>query len=248
MHWHHACDTTTKCSLLTLRTEGPLPDIDEGLPGEVSSLGRRTLSRRAFLALASSAALSGILAACSTGSKNEETPVASGSATATLVRSTPGVETSPGTAETPTATVATAGSPTGSPAADRSVAMFLTLSSALTGFDGLNDQDLAKVYLANLGDEGNALVDLYAKIGLDSPDMALTFDQVQQAGVFDDDTLKKLADKITIDWYSGKYQQPNGDVTVATYVNALAWPATDYRLTGPSTCTGQTGIWASPPA
>lgn len=126
--------------------------------------------------------------------------------------------------------------------------MFLTLSSALTGFDGLNDQDLAKVYLANLGDDGNSLIDLYSKVGLAAPETALSFDQVKQSGVFDDDKLKKLADKITVYWYSGKYQQPNGDVAVATFINALAWPATGYRLTGPSTCTGQTGVWATPPA
>lgn len=225
-----------------------MPDPDRLLSPSRATVGSRPLSRRAFLALASSAVLSGLLAACSNDEKPKETPVVSASASPTLVRSTPGVELSPGTAQTPTATVAASGSPAGSPAADRSVAMFLTLSSALTGFDGLNDQDLAKVYLANLGDDGNSLIDLYSKVGLAAPETALSFDQVKQSGVFDDDKLKKLADKITVYWYSGKYQQPNGDVAVATFINALAWPATGYRLTGPSTCTGQTGVWATPPA
>jgi len=76
----------------------------------------------------------------------------------------------------------------------------------------------------------------------------VTFDRIHEAGVFDDEALARLADKITVYWYSGKYQQPDGNVAVATFINALAWPATGYRITGPSTCTGQTGVWATPPA
>lgn len=212
-----------------------MPDQDRTLPTDLSRLGRRPLSRREFLALSSATLLGGILAACSNGDDGDETPVVSESPTTS-------------TAPTPTATVAASSSPAGSPAADRSIAMFLALSSALTGFDELDDEDLAKVYLANLGDDGNALIDLYTKVGLDSPGTALSFDQVTQAGIFDDDALSALADRITVYWYSGKYQQSGGDVAVATFINALAWPATGYRLTGPSTCTGQTGVWATPPA
>jgi len=225
-----------------------LPDVDRTRPVRLPRFANRALNRREFLALSSAAVLGSILAACSNGDDDEETPAVSESASPTLVRSTPGVETTPGTAETPTPTVAGAASPSGSPGADRSVAMFLALSSALTGFEGLDDQELAQTYLTNLGSEGDALVDLFSAVGLDSPDATVTFDRIHEAGVFDDEALARLADKITVYWYSGKYQQPDGNVAVATFINALAWPATGYRITGPSTCTGQTGVWATPPA
>lgn len=207
----------------------------------------RLLSRRAFLALVTSGVAAAALAACSNDDDENKTPtvtvptagagspVAAGSAVAS-----PATEASPATGGSPAAE--------GSPQPDRSVAMFLTLSSALTGFDDLSDQQLAETYMSNLGDEGSALVDLFSAVGLESPDVSLTFDQVKSAGVFDDDRLSALADKITVYWYSGKYQQPDGQDAVATFINALAWPATGYRLTGPSTCTGQTGVWSSPPA
>ncbi|MCO5175887.1 MAG: sorbitol dehydrogenase family protein [Thermomicrobiales bacterium] len=210
-------------------------------PGpELPRIGRepeldRVLSRRAFLALVSSGIAATVLATCANGDDNDTTPTA---VAETVVTGSP-VATEPSEASPET---------NGSPQPDRSVAMFLTLSSALTGFDDLSDQQLAETYLGNLGEEGSALVDLFSAVGLSSPDVSLTFDQVESAGVFDDDRLSALADKITVYWYSGKYQQPDGQDAVATFINALAWPATGYRVTGPSSCTGQTGVWTSPPA
>lgn len=210
--------------------------MDRTLFDRMTRFGSRPLTRRQFLGLSSATMISVLLAACSTGDEDDGTPTTATAASPTPAGSTPG------------ATASGAASPSGSPSVDRSLAMFLALSSALTGFNGLDDQELAKTYLINLGDEGNSLIDLYTTIGMTGPDVPITFAQIEQAGVFDDDALRALADKITVCWYSGKYQEASGDMAVATYINALGWQATGFRTTGPSTCAGQTGVWATPPA
>lgn len=214
---------------------------------------RTRLTRRSFLLYSSALAASGILAACSNNDDDktaEPNTAVSEAATPTLVSETaPAQPTSVGTpAASPPSTP---GADTGTPgASDPATAKFLVLSSALTGFDGLNDANLASVYMNHLGDDGDHLDDLYDKVGITGPDVTVTFDDIQNAGVFDDNDLQPVADRIMTYWYSGKYQVSDkaDDLAVGTYVNALAWQATGYRITGPSTCTGATGVWATPPA
>lgn len=121
------------------------------------------------------------------------------------------------------------------------------LSNALTGFDGIDDVELAQVYRESLGDARDRLDELYEAVGIDGSGAAVTWDQVQQSGVLDDEELRELANAVATSWYSGKYEQGDEEF-VATYINALAWQATDYRITGPSTCAGSVGVWADPPA
>lgn len=131
---------------------------------------------------------------------------------------------------------------------DPELQRFLTLSRTLTGFEELRDASLARVYLDHLGDEGEHLDDLYERAGLDQNTTDVSMEQLTEAGVFEDDDLRALADKITIYWYSGRYEEDGpDDLAVATYITALAWQATEYRMTGPSTCSGQFGNWAQPP-
>jgi hypothetical protein len=123
---------------------------------------------------------------------------------------------------------------------------FMALSRALTGFDDLNDTELGQVYydaIANSDTYGDQLDSLYDKAGLDDA-TAVTLDQLDSAGAFDDDT-RPVADAITTAWYSGTYDAGDDDPVVATYINALAWQATGYRVTGPSTCSGATGNWSA---
>jgi hypothetical protein len=214
---------------------------------------RARLTRRSFLLYSSAVVASGILAACSNNDKSktsEQDTAVSGKATPTLVSETSPPQ--PTSAGTPVASPpATPQADTGTPgAADADVAKFLVLSSALTGFDGLNNADLASVYMNHLGDDADHLDDLYDKVGITSPDATATFDDIQNAGVFDDKDLQPVADRIMTYWYSGKYQAGDkpDDLAVGTFVNALAWQATGYRITGPSTCTGATGVWSTPPA
>ena len=131
---------------------------------------------------------------------------------------------------------------------DPELQRFLILSRTLTGFEELEDASLARVYLDHLGDEREYLNDLYDRAGLDENTTGMSMEQLADAGVFEDDGLRALADKITIYWYSGRYEEDGpDDLAVATYITALAWQATEYRLLGPSTCSGQFGNWAQPP-
>ena len=131
---------------------------------------------------------------------------------------------------------------------DPELQRFLILSRTLTGFEDLGEASLARVYLDHLGDEGEDLDDLYERLGIDENTTDVSMEQLADAGVFEDDALRKLADKITTYWYSGRYEEDGpDDLAVATYITALAWQATEYRLTGPSTCSGPFGNWAEPP-
>lgn len=189
----------------------------------------------------------GILAACMDEDEDDEAgTVNEREGTPTLVGSTrtpdSAIET-PQVGGSPTGTQS-ATSPTGEGASPE-LERFMALSRALTGFDDLDDTELGQVYLdsiASSDDLGGQLDALYEKAGLGDDAGAVTLEQLERAGAFDDDT-RLAADTITTYWYTGRYDAGGEDLVVATYINALAWPATGYRLTGPSTCSGATGNW-----
>jgi hypothetical protein len=199
------------------------------------------LSRRHLFRLSAGALTGALLGACRV--EDDEW----GSGTPTLVQESD--RTRETDSASPEATrLATPEGLGGSPVADDSeLGRFLALSRALTGFDDLDDDELAQVYMEHLGPEGDALDDLYAAAGIEGDSPSTTIEQMEDAGVFDDEALRTLADRITSMWYSGKYDV-DGETVVATYITALAWPASGYRLTGPSTCSGAFGNWVEPPA
>jgi hypothetical protein len=186
---------------------------------------------------------SSLLAACM-GDDDDD-----GDATPTLVGATRTPENAietPQTGASPTTAASPAASPT-SAEGNSDLDRFMALSRTLTGFDDLDDTELGQVYydaIANSDTYGDQLDSLYDKAGLDENATAVTLDQLDSAGAFDDDT-RPVADAITTAWYSGTYDSGDDDLVVATYINALAWQATGYRMTGPSTCSGATGNWTA---
>ncbi len=197
-----------------------------------SPLLDRRFTRRRFLTLTGAVVATGLLSACMGDDESDDND------TVTPSEETPAVGGSPET-----------GSPT-SAATDANLERFMALSRALTGFDNLDDTVLGQVYFGSIegSDElGGQLSDLYDKAGLADGIESVTIDQLESAGAFDEDT-GPVANAITTAWYTGTYDSGGGDVAVATYINALAWQATGYRMTGPSSCSGATGNWTAPPA
>jgi hypothetical protein len=201
------------------------------------------------LALGGAFVATGILAACmgDDDDDNDNDTVNDREGTPTQVGATGTPESA---IETPPAGASPTDGPDGSPStgdeADVDLERFMALSRALTGFDDLDDTELGQVYLdsiASSDDLGDQLDALYEKVGLADEVRAVTLEDLESAGAFDDDT-RPAADAITTAWYTGTYDA-GGEQAVATYINALAWQATGYRLTGPSTCSGATGNWTA---
>ena len=219
-----------------------------------SSILTSRLTRRRLLALGGAAVAANILAACmgdDDDDANETSNDRDGTPTLVGAEDTPesAIET-PQAGASPTGSPAAspAGSPAGSPSADEDLNRFMALSRALTGFDDLNDTQLGQVYLDSIASDdnlGGQLDDLYDKAGLSDGATSVTLDQLESAGAFDDDT-REVADAITTCWYTGRYSAGDDNPVVATYINALVWPATGYRMTGPSSCSGATGNWTAP--
>lgn len=195
---------------------------------------------------------SGILAAC-IGDDDADETVNDREGTPTLVGAT---RTPANAIEAPQAGASPGGSPSASPAgspsagesADGDLDRFMAVSRALTGFDDLDDTELGQVYLDSIEsdpDLSGQLDQLYEEVGLTEGATEVTLEQLESAGAFDDDT-RPVADTITTCWYTGRYDAGDDQLVVATYINALAWQATGYRITGPSTCSGATGNWTSP--
>jgi hypothetical protein len=159
-----------------------------------------------------------------------------------------GATRTPDTAiETPQVDASPEASPSTGGSGDADLDRFMALSRALTGFDDLDDTELGQVYLdaVSSADElGDQLDALYEKAGMSESATDVTLDELESAGAFDDDT-RPVADAITTSWYTGRYDAGGGELVVATYINALAWQATDYRRTGPSSCSGATGNWSA---
>jgi hypothetical protein len=123
---------------------------------------------------------------------------------------------------------------------------FLRLSAVLTGFDDLNPV-LGQVYLASLQSAGSteALAQLYERTGFSGDQAPTAIADLEAAGVYDDEAMAGLADRITEYWYSGVYG-PQDDQQVATYVDALVWKAMTF--TKPRTvCGPYEGFWREHP-
>jgi hypothetical protein len=210
------------------------------------------LTRRRFLTIGGAFVATGILAACMGDDDDDDDTVNDREGTPTLVGAT---RTPDSTIESPQVGASPTDSPAGSPSTgspptgdqeDDDLERFMALSRALTGFDDLDDTELGLVYLdsiANSDDLGDQLDALYEKAGLSDEVSAVTLEDLESAGAFDDDT-RPAADAITAAWYTGTYDAGSEQV-VATYINALAWQSTGYRMTGPSSCSGATGNWTA---
>lgn len=220
-----------------------------------SSVLTSQLTRRRFIALGGAVVAGGILTACMGDDDNADETVNDREGTPTLVGAT---RTPESAIETPRPAASPGGSlsasPAGSPPAGDSgngvLDRFMALSRALTGFDDLDDTELGQVYLNSISgdaDLSDQLGNLYDKAGLSDGAAAVTLDQLERAGAFDDDT-RPVADTIATYWYTGRYDAGGDQPVVATYINAIAWQATGYRTPGPSTCSGATGNWTAPVA
>jgi hypothetical protein len=123
---------------------------------------------------------------------------------------------------------------------------FLALSSVLTGFDDL-DPELGQVYLQSLQDNpefGDGLDGLYEQAGVASGNLPDSVEALEQAGVFEEEATRSLADKIISLWYTGIYEQGE-EQAVATFVDSLAWKSLTF--TKPLTICGSFGFWSERP-
>jgi hypothetical protein len=124
---------------------------------------------------------------------------------------------------------------------------FLTLSSVLTGVEELDPQ-VGSVYLQSLEASDQfevSLSDLYQQAGFGRGTQPGTVAQLEANGLFEQESTRKLADKIIEYWYTGVYESAQGEQAVATFVDVLAWRT--LRFTKPQTICGAPGFWAEPP-
>ena len=222
----------------------PTPDDRRLSLAALNRFADESLTRRRFLLLAGATVGASLLAACM-GDDDDDGD--DGDATPTLVGAT---RTPDSAIETPQVGGSPEASPTADEAASPDLDRFMALSRALTGFDDLSDTELGQVYLDAItgsDDFADQLDQVYEKAGLADAAAGVTLEALESAGTFDDDT-RPVADAITTAWYSGRYEDSDGELVVATYINALAWQATEYRRTGPSSCSGATGNWSAAPA
>lgn len=191
---------------------------------------RIPLNRKQFLRGALVVLAGGVLAACEAASESaafDATPWRSPTADRVLM--------SPQPAGTADVTVTPEG-------AEADLARFLALSAALTGVENLNP-GIGQVYLSHLQNTGASLQSLYQHIELEAG-RPLDLQEIEAAGVFEDEGLSDLADQIIELWYTGQYQEGE-ETIVVTFVDALAWKA--IRFTKPPTICGSFGFWAEQP-
>jgi len=136
-------------------------------------------------------------------------------------------------------------SPQGTPAPD-DLEAFLGLSRLLTGFEDL-DPALGQVYLQSLKanpEFEDGLSELYEQAGFTGGSAPDGLEDLEQAGIFNQESSRSLADKIISLWYTGTYEQGE-DTVVATFVDSLAWKSLTF--TKPPTICGSFGFWAQRP-
>jgi hypothetical protein len=124
---------------------------------------------------------------------------------------------------------------------------FLTLSAVLTGVENLNPL-LGAVYLQSLhasSQLGATPAELFEQAGFAAGAPAPTVEDLEASGLFAQEAMRTLADKITEYWYTGVYDTPDGEEAVATFVDALAWQT--LRFTKPPTICGAPDFWTEPP-
>jgi hypothetical protein len=131
------------------------------------------------------------------------------------------------------------------------LSQFMALSAVLTGFprERLNPT-LGRVYLQSLRQATPDLsltpADLFAEAGLDISQPLPDVTRLEQAGIFEDEAIRKLSDKIIEYWYTGVYSQAEDKSAVATTADALTWKALTY-LPPPTICGPYSGFWAERP-
>ncbi len=130
---------------------------------------------------------------------------------------------------------------------DEELAAFLVLSTLLTGVSGLSPV-LGWVYLQSLRASTEfsvTVTELLIQVGFDSLAPPSTLAELESTGIFENAPTRELADKITELWYTGIYTNAEGEETVATFVNALAWQTLVF--TKPMTICGAYRFWTEPP-
>ena len=186
------------------------------------------ISRRTFLCSLAATATSALLSACGPPRSTDQSAVAFGrQATPQVVLPSPVPATPPPASDT-----------------DAPLTAFLTLSAVLTGVSNLNPA-LGRLYLQSLqaSDEFAVTVaDLYVQAGLRSATPPRTVADLEAAGLFTQEATRRLADKIIELWYTGIYTNAEGEETVATFVDALAWQT--LAFTKPTTICGYPGFWS----
>ena len=122
---------------------------------------------------------------------------------------------------------------------------FLALSALLTGVPNLNPQ-LGQVYLASLqrGETAGQVEELLQEIAVIADTPPTTLAEVEATGVLAQQGMDGLTAQIAKLWYTGIYQNEDGEETVATYVDSLAWQT--LRFTKPKTICGYPGFWEEP--
>lgn len=192
-------------------------------------------SRRAFLQGLLAATGATALAACAPPVPRDSRPMVDDYATATRARVLASPEAQPGD-----------GTPQpGLPGVTEGLEQFLLLSSVLTGVPNL-DPVLGSVYLQAIqeGDFDAGLDQIYEMVSLNS-EAEQDIGDLEQAGLFEQESTSTLADTIIRYWYTGVYDTPEGEQAVATYVDALAWKSLAW--TKPNSICASPGFWEQRP-
>ena len=128
------------------------------------------------------------------------------------------------------------------------LASFLALSVLLTGMDEAANPTLGQTYLQALQADGELEVPIDTFLerasyvnGAGPQDL----DALRATGVLDDEATRTVANRIVNHWYSGTYVNADGDLVVATFVDALAWKS--LAITKPLTICTYFGAWAMRP-
>jgi hypothetical protein len=194
----------------------------------------RRINRRQFLQTISIALAGGSLAAC--GAPRSRTEVPAIDVTVRPHPILPSPQPPAGAAQTP-----------GGTATELSLEEFLAFSSVLTGFESL-DPVLGGVYLQSLQTSEQfaiTVAEAYERAGFRTSAPPASVEELEAAGLFEQDETRKLLDKIVEYWYTGIYETAEGEQAVATYVDALMWLAMPF--TKPLTICGAPGFWTEPP-
>jgi hypothetical protein len=191
------------------------------------------ISRRCFLRSLSVIAGGGLLAACAVGEEGRLPPNRLEPAFSAVELPMPRAA----------ASIAAAAAQEG----EAELPGFLALSALLTGVDNL-DPTLGSVYLQSLRTNSEFSVSIselleQAQAGLPAP--PTTLEELESSGIFESETTRQLADKITEYWYTGIYETPEGEQAVATFVDALAWRTLTF--TKPQSLCGTYRFWTEPP-
>ena len=187
----------------------------------------RRLSRRAFLGSLSTALSGALLVACGPPRSNSRADQAFGA------QATPPAALPSPMPATPAV-----------PLDDLPLAQFLALSAVLTGVPTLNPE-LGRIYLKSLQNSPDLAVtvsEFYEQAGFRTNAPPPTIALLEDAGLFAQEATRTLADRIIELWYTGVYTNEQGEETVATYVDALAWRALTF--TKPTTICGYPGFWS----